>query len=216
MPARLGILGGTFDPVHFGHLRLAEEAAQAAGLDRVLLIPSAVPPHRALPGVSANDRLAMVELAIAGNDRLATDDRECRRAGPSYTVDTLAALRTEHPDAALYLLMGADAFLTLPTWSRWQQIFELAHVLVAQRPGYGCRPEAMPEPLAAAWRGRLRLGKGEGLAGSVIACELTPLEISASAIRREIARGGSARYLLPDAVLAYIQAHDMYRGADAG
>ena len=135
--APIGILGGTFDPIHYGHLRLAEELAGTLKLDQVRLVPSGTPPHRSAPGVSAAHRLAMVELAAAGNPRFSVDGREVRRTGPGYTFDTLAELRKEAGDTRpLALLVGADAFLEFATWHRWHEIFGLAHIAVAHRPGY--------------------------------------------------------------------------------
>jgi nicotinate-nucleotide adenylyltransferase len=153
----IGILGGTFDPVHYGHLRLAEEAADALALDRVVLIPAALPNLRARPGTDAQHRLAMTRLAAADNPRLTVDDRELEREGVSYTVDTLAELRakvgTRNP---IWLILGADAFLRLPAWSRWLQLFDLAHIAVATRPGYALE-EAVNRSaeLAAEWHRRI-------------------------------------------------------------
>ncbi len=217
MPGRLGILGGTFDPVHHGHLRLAEEVSDQLGLDRVLLIPTAVPPHRALPGVAAADRLEMTRRAVEGNSRLQVDDRELRRAGPSFTVDTLLELRQEVPaSTALCLLMGADAFLLLNTWSRWRLLFELAHVVIARRPGAPFDTRHLPDELAAEYQKRQKSDPGSEPAGAVLLCEITPLDIAATAIRRKLARGESVRYLLPGSVLDYIQDHNLYRDLDAG
>ena len=132
----IGIFGGTFDPIHFGHLRLAEEMAEAIGLERVLLIPAGQPPHRGAPRTEAAHRLEMVRRAIAGNPRFAADAREVTSPRPSYTVDTLTGLRAElNQEQPLWLLLGADAFLELPTWHEWRQLFELANIAVAARPG---------------------------------------------------------------------------------
>jgi nicotinate-nucleotide adenylyltransferase len=206
----IGILGGTFDPIHFGHLRLAEEMAEAIGLGRVLFIPAGQPPHRGAPRTTASHRLEMVRRAIAGNPRFAVDAREVTSPRPSYTVDTLTALRAElGKEQPLWLLLGADAFLELPSWHEWRQLFELANIAVAARPG--ARPlqsDDLTEPL-----------KSEVLkrqvavacpAGSVQLRHMTPLDISATAIRNDLARHGSARYLLPDAVLDYIYEHQLY------
>src|SRR3989338_9399344 len=134
MPAPVGILGGTFDPIHYGHLRLAREIAGKLQLGEVRFVPSGIPPHRTAPDASVADRLAMVRLAVAGNPLFTVDDRETGKTGPGYTVDTLTALRAETgPGQSLVLLLGADAFLDLATWSRWHQLFDLAHVAVAYR-----------------------------------------------------------------------------------
>ncbi|MPZ44034.1 MAG: nicotinate-nucleotide adenylyltransferase [Betaproteobacteria bacterium] len=152
----IGILGGTFDPVHYGHLRLAEEAADALGLTQVRLIPAALPNLRARPGTKPHQRLEMTRLAAAHNPRLAVDDRELRREGMSYTVDTLDELRAElGATRPIWLILGADAFLRLPAWSRWLQLFDLAHIAVATRPGYTL-DEAVRQSaeLAAEWHRR--------------------------------------------------------------
>ena len=137
MPAPIGVFGGTFDPIHYGHLRLAEELADRLQLGEVRIVPARVPPHRAAPKVTSSHRLEMVRLACAGNPRFLVDDRECRREGPSYTVDTLLGLRAElAADTPLCLLMGVDAYLALTTWSRWERLYDLAHIVIAHRPGF--------------------------------------------------------------------------------
>jgi nicotinate-nucleotide adenylyltransferase len=209
----LGVFGGTFDPIHFGHLRLAEELAEAVGLERVLFIPAGQPPHRGAPRTAARHRLEMVRRAIAGNPRFALDAREVERPAPSYTVDTLAALRAELGDERpLWLLLGADAFLDLPTWHEWRRLFDLAHLAVAERPGAPLmQSDAMREPLKGAVQGRqLADGQAAGAAGCVLLRAMTPLGISATAIRETFARGRSVRYLLPDAVLDYIHDQNLY------
>ncbi|HWR76641.1 MAG TPA: nicotinate-nucleotide adenylyltransferase [Thiobacillus sp.] len=209
----IGIFGGTFDPVHFGHLRLAEEMAEGIGLSRVVFIPAGQPPHRGAPRTAATHRLEMVRRAIAGNPRFAVDAREVESPRPSYTVDTLTALRAELGDEQpLWLLLGADAFLGLPTWHAWRQLFELAHLAVAARPGAQLmQSDAMPEVLKNEVSQRqAAAGLETGPAGSVLLRATTPLDISATAIRDTLARHGSARYLLPDAVLDYIHEHQLY------
>lgn len=208
----LGILGGTFDPIHFGHLRVAWEAAETLDAE-LLMLPAAVPPHRPQPGASAAQRLAMLEAALAGQQRLRADPRELRRAGPSYTIDTLLELRNEVGRARpLVLLVGADAFAGLSTWHRWRELFDHAHVGVLTRPGHGGVFEA---ELAGEWFARrvdapatLR----EAPAGRILPIPVTPLDISASAIRGLLAAGRSPRYLVPDAVLALIERDGLYRG----
>lgn len=205
----IGIFGGTFDPIHFGHLRLAEEMAEGLGLERVLFIPAGQPPHRGAPRIAATHRLEMVRRAIAGNPRFAVDAREVTSPRPSYTVDTLTALRAElGKEQPLWLLLGADAFLELPTWHEWRRLFELANIAVAARPGAQMlQSELMPEPLKSEV---LKRQVANGPAGSVMLRQTTPLDISATAIRDTLARHGSARYLLPDAVLDYIHEHHLY------
>ena len=212
MPA-IGVFGGTFDPIHFGHLRLAEEMADALGLERVKLIPAGQPPHRGAPAIAAAHRLAMVRRAATGNPRFEVDAREVERAQPSYTVDTLLALREElGPDQPLWLLVGADAFLDLASWHEWQRLFDLANIAVAARPGtQSGQLDALPEPLKSAVSNRLAPdSRNAGAAGTVILRPMTPLAISATAIRTILAHGGSARYLLPDGVLDYIHEHRLY------
>ncbi|ANQ86767.1 nicotinate-nucleotide adenylyltransferase [Azoarcus olearius] len=215
----LGLLGGTFDPIHLGHLRLAEEAREALTLDGVRLIPAGEPPHRAAPSSTAADRLAMARLAIAGNPRFEVDDGEVRASRKSYTVLTLERLRAElGADRPLVLILGADAFEGLPGWHRWQALFDLAHIAVANRPGYaphGRRwPAVLSAELDAACRDRHSTDPADlraAPAGRVIAFDMTPLAISASHIRDLIGAGTSPRYLLPDSVLDYIDLHHLYR-----
>jgi len=212
----IAILGGTFDPVHYGHLRLADDVRRALNLSEVRLIPAGDPPHRGGPAASAADRLTMLKLAIAGFPGLALDDREIEREGKSYTVLTLEELRRESPQRPLLLLVGADAFLGLPTWHRWRDIFSLAHVIVVARPGVELVP-SLPAALATEWKKR-RTADPQVLfstpAGAIYQQPITPQPISATAIRRELARGAQGRNavgeLLPPAVLAYIDQHRLY------
>lgn len=214
----LGLLGGTFDPIHFGHLRLAQEACDALGLERVRLIPAGQPPHRGVPGSTEEDRLAMANIAIAGNAQFEIDDGEVRAAQKSYTILTLERLRqTVGRDRPLVLILGADAFLGLPAWRRWQELFEFAHIAVANRPGYaphGRRwPGTLSPALETACSGRQITDPAllrSRSAGLVIPFEMTPLAISASLVRDLVRTGTSARYLLPDSVLDYIGSHQLY------
>lgn len=212
-PLPQGILGGTFDPVHYGHLRLAEEALQELGLGSVRWIPAGRPPHRGEPLVTAEQRLAMVQQAIAGNPGFHLDDAEVRAQAPSYTVPTLERLRRAlGAKPPLVLLMGGDAFLGLTGWMRWRELFDLAHIAIATRPGHELDVSNMPEPLAGEFLARG--GSAEDLrrepAGRICRFAITPLDISATAIREALAGGRSPRYLLPDPVLAYIQQHALY------
>ena len=153
MPEPLGVFGGTFDPVHFGHLRLAEEACAALGLQQVLWVPAGRPPHRDRPLAASAHRLHMVSLAIAGNPRFALDATEAGSDTASYTVNTLRRLRQQLGSAQpLVLLLGADAFAGLPSWYHWQELFELAHLAVATRPQHSLDPDRLPPALAAQWR----------------------------------------------------------------
>lgn len=218
MPAPIGILGGTFDPVHFGHLRLAQEAAQTLKLASVRFVPSATPPHRAAPAVAAAQRLEMVSLAVQGNPLFSVDVREFGRAGPGYTVDTLTELRRELGGAApICLLIGADAFLDLATWSRWHQLFALAHIVVAHRPGYPVDTwqHRMPQPLAREYQGRVMaqpLAVHLAPAGGIVVVPIAALDISSTRIREYLRSGTSPRYLLPDSVLDYIERNRLYAG----
>ena len=203
----LGVFGGTFDPIHVAHLALAQEAAETLGLERVVFVPAGSPPHK--PGVAVtpgSDRLAMVRLAIAGNDRFEASRIELDREGPSYTVDTLEALAAGRAaegvagDAAgITLVLSADAFLGLRTWHEPRRVLELARLAVAPRDGY---PEAGPEFLALHFA---------DLADRAIFLDGPRIRLSASELRDRAAAGRSLRYLVPDAVAAYIGDHDLYR-----
>jgi nicotinate-nucleotide adenylyltransferase len=216
-PRPAGLLGGTFDPVHYGHLRLAEEAREALGLAEVRWMPAGRPPHRPPPRVAAAHRLEMVRRAVADNPAFVVDAAETRSDAPSYTVTTLERLRAESGARPLVLLMGADAFLGLAAWHRWRELFDLAHLGVATRPGFVLTPEAMPVELAGACADRLGDDAGAlstGPAGRVVQFAMTPLAISASLLRAQLAAGLSARYLLPDPVREYIETHHLYDTPD--
>jgi nicotinate-nucleotide adenylyltransferase len=215
----IGILGGTFDPIHFGHLRLAVEAAESCGLEQVRLIPAGTPPHRTPPVAPGWRRLQMARLAVEGCARIRVDDREVFKDAPCYTVETLGELRAElGPDLPLALIVGADAFLELTTWHRWRELFGLAHFVLAQRPGFEieARLHASGQALAQEFAARSRTDPGvlrDAPAGAIVRIGITALDISASLIRTRLEAGGSVRYLLPDAVLDYIQANNLYPGA---
>ncbi|WP_127477933.1 nicotinate-nucleotide adenylyltransferase [Sulfurivermis fontis] len=212
----VGILGGTFDPVHFGHLRAALEMLEVLGLAEVRLLPCGQPPHREPPRASATERLAMLELALAGQPGLRVDRRELERSGPSYMVDTLASLRAELGTAPLCLLLGSDAFLGLPQWHRWRELPRLAHLVVLHRPGWTL--DAVPAPLAEMLAAQRISAAAELMrrpAGGILLQPVTPLDISATAIRAQIAAGRSPRYLLPDAVWDYIRRRNLYAAAPA-
>lgn len=212
----IGILGGTFDPIHYGHLRLAQEIGKGLKLDEVRFVPSGTPPHRAAPLASALERLAMVRLAVRDNALFTVDEREIQRSGPGYTVDTLAELRREiGPMRPLCLLVGADAFLDFATWSRWHELFTLAHIVVAHRPGFpvDAWQERMPQPLAREYASRTLqqpLAVHLAPAGGIAVIAIAALDISATMIRDCIRAGASPRYLLPDSVLDYIQTRKLY------
>ena len=214
----IGVLGGTFDPIHYGHLRLAQQVGETLRLEQVRFVPSGTPPHRAAPQLSASERLAMVELAVRENALFAVDDREVKRSGPGYTVDTLTELRREFGAARpLCLLLGADAFLDFATWHRWHELFQLAHVVIAHRPGYPVDTwqDRMPQPLAREYAARALkqpLAVHLAPAGGIAVVAITALDISATMIRQLLHSGSSPRYLLPDSVLDYIQSHRLYLG----
>ncbi len=217
MSEPLGIFGGTFDPVHFGHLRLAEESIGHLGLGGVRWIPAGQPPHRGAPQVTAAQRLEMVRRSTAGNARFSVDASEVEAAAPSYTVHTLERLRSELGSAQpLVLLVGADAFAGLASWHRWQDIFALAHIAVSHRPGFPVEMASLPPPLASEFNVR-RLTDVAGLkasaGGGIVTFAMTQLAISATQIRKLLANDLSARYLLPDTVLDYIQTHSLYRNS---
>ena len=206
----LAVLGGTFDPVHIGHLAVAWEAAELLDAE-VRLMPAAVPPHRTPPVASPAQRVALLRAALAGQDRLRLDLRELERPGPSYTVDTLEALRAERGERPLVLLMGADAFAGLPTWHRWERLFDLAHLGVLARPG---TPPDWPDALRAAAQGRLADPADrwrDRPAGHVLPLDVTPLDISATRIRRLLADGRSPRYLVPERLFDDPGLLDVYR-----
>jgi nicotinate-nucleotide adenylyltransferase len=209
----IGILGGTFDPVHFGHLRLAQEVAEALSLSEVRFIPGGTPPHRATPQTAAGDRLAMVKLATAGNPRFTVDERETRRGGLSYSFDTLNELRAELGSAQpLVLIMGADAFLGFNRWHRWRDIFGLAHIAVAHRPGAALT--GIEDADLAREFAQRRVDHAASVrshpAGSIAVVPITALDISATAIRAGLHAKRSVRYLLPDAIVAYIRDNHLY------
>jgi len=212
----LGLFGGTFDPLHVGHLRLAIEAREALGLAEVCLIPAGNPALRDVPHCSAVHRLAMVERALAAVPGFSIDASEALAAapGPSYTVETLERQRRRHgAQRPLVLLLGADAFARLEAWHRWRELFGLAHVAVATRSGHaltvGAGDTALDREFVARWGEAAELSRAP--AGRIVPFAITALEISATAIRRRLAAGLNARYLVPDAVLDYIDSHQIYR-----
>jgi nicotinate-nucleotide adenylyltransferase len=209
----IGVFGGTFDPIHYGHLRPAREAYAALGLAELRFIPAGQPPHRHAPQASAEDRLAMLRLAIAGEPGFVADERELGRGGPSYTVPTLESLRAElGSETPLCLLIGADAFAELETWHRWQRLPELAHFAVLRRPGcvVGDNPASWPD-WARARTCRDAAGLARAPAGRVMFVNVSAQDISATRIRARIARGESPADSLPAPVWQYIRAQRLYR-----
>ncbi len=210
----LGILGGTFDPVHFGHLRLAEEACEYLDLTAVRWIPAGQPAHRTAPTSTAQHRLNMVRAAISDNPRFHLDDAEVLSDAPSYSVPTLQRLRTElGGEQPLILLLGTDAFLGLERWHRWRELFELAHIAVATRPGTTFDPAQCSPLLAAEHAARQTispLSLQATPAGHILTFPITALDISATQLRTQLTTGHSPRYLLPTQVLDYIFSHHLY------
>lgn len=208
MGKRIGLFGGTFDPVHIGHMRSAVEMAEQFALDELRLLPNARPPHRETPQVSAAQRLAMVERAVAGVERLTVDPRELQRDKPSYTIDTLESVRAElAADDQLFMLIGWDAFCGLPTWHRWEALLDHCHIVVLQRPDADSEPpESLRDLLAARSVADPQALKGPG--GQITFVWQTPLAVSATQIRALLGAGRSVRFLVPDAVLNYIEAPD--------
>lgn len=211
-PARIGMFGGTFDPVHLGHLRSGVELCEALSLDRLHMIPAPQPPLRDRPNVSAEQRLALLKAGIGDTPGLVADGRELRRDGPSYSLLTLEALRGDYGDEArLIMALGQDAFLKLADWHQPKRLFELAHIVVMARPGYSPeRSEALTELL----EGREVNSVAELMAtpqGRVLPVTLpSPMRISATGIRQRLAKGESVRYLLPEAVERDIAAQRLY------
>lgn len=215
--APIGVLGGTFDPIHHGHLRLAQEALEQCRMTQVRFIPSGTPPHRGAPQAAARTRWEMVRLAVNGNPDFLVDVREVFRTDPCYTVDTLTALRAEvGSQQPLCLIVGGDAFLQLHTWHDWQRLFELTHIVVLQRAGGLPLGNAMADAdpaLQQEYRNRLAPGAQalhETAAGAIFVADMPALEISATDIRRRCAEGRSIRYLVPDAVAHHIQTNQTY------
>lgn len=206
----IGIFGGTFDPIHFGHLRCALEIAEQLELSEVRMLPAGQPPHRGAPQATAEQRRRALELALAGQSLLQLDTRELDRPGPSYMVDTLAALRAEIGDQSLCLILGQDAFNGLASWNRWEQVPELAHLVVISRPGAE-QPDNGAVGALIAQRSVESLDELRARpAGAILFRSVTALGYSASGIRRLLASGRSARYLLPEAVLDYLLREGVY------
>ena len=194
----IGILGGTFDPVHFGHLRPALEVMQATGMEQVRFLPNRIPPHRETPWLDVENRLELLKTAIADQPGFELDERELQREGHSYMVDTLESLRSDFPSHPLCLILGMDAFLGIKQWHQWQRIPELCHLVVTNRPGFdmtGDFIQQLPATLVTKASGLFEVAAGRILLQSV-----TQLDISASHIRAMLAKGQSVRYLLPDEV----------------
>lgn len=215
MVAATGIFGGTFDPVHYGHLRAALEARELLALEDFRLLPAGTPPHRAATMASSQDRLAMLKLAVSAYPEFRVDEREVRRKGKSFMVDTLTEIRAEIESAPLLLIIGQDAANALDSWHDWRALFELAHIVIMRR------PEA-----DLSWTGELReqmiarrVRKPEKLHGTaygaVLHLQVTQLAISSTDIRQRIREGRSSRFLMPDCVIDYIEQNQLYFAGQA-
>lgn len=219
MTAAIGLLGGTFDPVHFAHLRLAVEALDRLPLESIRWIPSGQPGHRAAPEGSVEHRLAMLRLAIGDEPRFRLDETDARSPLPTFTVNTLTRLRAElGGDVPLVLIIGADQLFALDTWRDWRNLFDLTHIAVAQRPRFKVRVRSLGDELALAYaqRSSQAASLADAPHGRIVTFNMTPLDISASVIRDSIAAGHTPRHLLPDAVLDYIASHRLYSTKETG
>ena len=211
----IGILGGTFDPIHNGHLRSALEVLENLRLAEVRFMPCHYPPHRNQPAASAAHRLSMLRSAVAGQPGFFVDDRELRRDGPSYMVESLESLRLQFGSRSFCLLLGTDAFNGLLGWHRWQELLGLTHIVVLHRPGFNPNTAAVLDKL----NGHCQLDNPAELrdqpSGSIFFQPVTPLDISATCIRTLLGAGRSPRYLLPESVQAYIRDYGLYRSSTA-
>jgi nicotinate-nucleotide adenylyltransferase len=204
---KLGIFGGSFDPIHYGHLLLAETCREQCELDRVLLVPAAVPPHKQARLLSsARDRIEMARLAIGGHEQLAVSTIEIDRGGVSYTVETLAELAEQHPDSSLFFLMGADSLRDLPSWREPERICELAVPVVVRRAG-------SPEPDFSVIRHLVTAERLDEIRDHQV--EAPIIELSSTELRQRIAASRSIRYRTPRAVEKFIETHNLYRSEEA-
>jgi nicotinate-nucleotide adenylyltransferase len=208
----VALLGGTFDPVHYGHLRCAEEVRKKLGLENLYLLPAGSPPHRDTPTATVKQRLDMLQLACREFPHLLVDNRETRRSGPSYMVDTLLEVRTDFPDSPLILVVGQDAFNLLHTWFDWKRLFELAHIVVLTRPGtraeYPSELAIQVEPRSVSEVKELRKSR----AGAVLRLAVEPIDVSATNIKRAIRTGHPVMSMTPAAVVQFIDKNGLYLG----
>jgi nicotinate-nucleotide adenylyltransferase len=209
---RIGLFGGTFNPIHLGHLRGAEEIREAFGLQEVIFIPAAIPPHKVTEDViEAKHRLEMVRLATANNPHFSTTDIELSRLGKSYSIDTIRYFREKYQDS-LFFILGRDAFVEIETWKEFQNLFYLCNFVVMTLPGSQKTPSPLPEALIPAFQYDWELGAWIHTSGYALYLkEITFLDISSTKIRELIERGESVRYLIPPEVEAYVQGRELYR-----
>lgn len=208
------LFGGTFDPIHYGHLKPVEALAQQVGLQHIILLPNHVPPHRPQPEANAQQRLKMVELAIAGNPLFSVDSRELLRDTPSFTIDTLESLRKERgAEVPLAFIIGQDSLLSLHKWHRWESLLEVCHLLVCARPGYA---QTLETPELQQWLDEHQVFDPHALSlrpqGAIYLADTPLLDISATDIRHRRHHGESCDDLLPRAVQRYIELQGLYRG----
>ncbi|NOT14972.1 MAG: nicotinate-nucleotide adenylyltransferase [Methylotenera sp.] len=214
MSKSIGILGGTFNPIHFGHLRMAQELAEDLALNEVRFIPASNPPHKNTPSVSAQHRAAMVQLAIESNPLFKLDTRELHRSGASYTLDTLQSLREDlGHEASITLFMGSDAFTKFDTWHRWQEIIQLCHIALVPRPQTNVEGHKLSKNLETFLHNHYAEHRDElhdAPAGLITMRQITVLAISSTAIRHALQQKNTIRYLMPDSVIDYIKLHQLY------
>lgn len=209
MAKAVGIFGGTFDPIHNGHLRSALELLQQFDFDHIRLIPSARPPHRPQPQASAEQRVMMLHLSLKNSQQFIVDDRELKRQGASYTIDTLRSLKQDLPDKTLYLILGADAFSQLATWHQWQDLLTLCHIIVMQRAE---QPLLLNNEMTDWYQTHMASSEDAVLSsGKIWPVTLTQLAISATAIRFDISEGRSPAFLMPDPVVSFIEQLALYQ-----
>jgi len=213
----IGIFGGTFNPVHWGHIKTALEIKNTLGLEKMFLIPCGIPPHRDQPEVNADMRLAMLKLAVSEYRDLVIDERELRRSGPSYSFDTLQSLQQDYPDHSFALCVGVDAFKGFSTWHRWREIFSLAHVIVVHRPGWLLKEimESITAELQCELEKRYTSNAADLVkqkSGWILELNVTDIAISSSTVRQRIHDNDSITGLVPENVEQYIYKHELYRG----
>ncbi|MBE9561504.1 MAG: nicotinate-nucleotide adenylyltransferase [Proteobacteria bacterium] len=206
----IGIFGGTFDPIHHGHLRLAIELYERLNLAQVRLIPSACPPHKQQPTVTSEQRLQMVQVAINGIQGLTVDDRELQRKGISYTINTLNSLRIDYPANPLGLILGMDAFLSLSSWHKWEHIIDLTHLIVVSRETFNLPESNIMHSFLHKHQANNIQDLTTQIAGKIWLQDIPTLNISATQIRAIIATGKNPNYLLPTAVLDIINTRKLY------